>query len=60
MFLKLHAIIAIEVVIILLSFLIAEDKTLIGEIAAIYCFITIISALTYFIVISIKRKLIHR
>ncbi|HEY0669833.1 MAG TPA: hypothetical protein VGD22_16750 [Sphingobacteriaceae bacterium] len=49
MLIKLPAVIAIELVIILLSVLMAGDKTQIGEIASIYCFLTVVAALTYYI-----------
>lgn len=60
MLLKLPVVIAIELAIGILSFLVAGDKARFGNVAFIFTFLTLFFALTYFIFKRVKNRLGHR
>ena len=44
---KLHIVIAVELMIVVSSFLLAGDKASFSEIASVYMFLTLLSAFSY-------------
>ena len=58
MILKLPLVISVELIIGILSFLLAGDKAQVGEIAFIFSFLTVVAVLTYFIIKRVKSSLL--